>query len=291
MKEKLNVDLEKREDFSSSDIQVVVLAGGEGTRLRFITKDLFPKALVELSPGVKAIDQLIDGLCDVGFKDYLFCLGNHHEQLIDHLSKNRKVENLKYTIEKKLLGTGGALMLAIDQHKIDKPILIITSDAIFPYSKLPGLVGQHQKDSITWAVSSSAEPKMVEHLNYLVKYSDNSIVGHFGGNWINEERIENICGKWNIGVFLDGGHGIIDPVIFRKEFEIFQKKCNSGGKVCLYKDILPMISERNRRRQIRGQASILNAYDEKDTILDFGRLDRLVAIRKKLKDKKDGRIF
>jgi len=90
-------------------MQVVILAGGQATRLRPLT-DKVPKSLVEI--GEKPfLEYQLDFLKKAGIKDVVLCVGHLGEQIERYFGDGSKFGvNLRYSYEKeRLLGTAGAL--------------------------------------------------------------------------------------------------------------------------------------------------------------------------------------
>lgn len=98
------------EQLSNNDNQVIVMAGGLGTRLRPLTESL-PKPLIPVR-GRPLIDGIIDNLVAQGFTDITFCVNYLGHMLEDHLEDGTKYgARFSYVREEQRLGTAGALAL------------------------------------------------------------------------------------------------------------------------------------------------------------------------------------
>lgn len=109
------------------DMQVVVLMGGLGTRLKEYTKQC-PKALVDVA-GKPFFDYQLDLLCAWGFTKYLFLIGYHAEMIEEHYGdgSNRNI-SIQYCYDgEKLLGTGGAVRRAYDF--LEEDFILIYGDS------------------------------------------------------------------------------------------------------------------------------------------------------------------
>jgi len=85
---------------------VVILCGGEGTRLRAVIGDT-PKALVKVN-GRTVLDILIDGFTRAGFGRAILCVGHGRERIEEHFARGT-AHNVVFSEEDAPLGTGGAL--------------------------------------------------------------------------------------------------------------------------------------------------------------------------------------
>ena len=99
---------------SPADVQVVVLMGGLGTRLKEYTKEC-PKSLVDVC-GRPFFDHQLDLLTAWGFHKFLFLIGYRADMIEDHYGDGRDRNiSIQYSYDgEKLLGTGGAVRRAYD---------------------------------------------------------------------------------------------------------------------------------------------------------------------------------
>jgi len=91
--------------------EAVILAGGLGTRLRGIIKDI-PKPMAEIS-GKPFLAYLIDFLSKQKIKRVVLSVGYKFEVIKDFFGNRYKGINISYAIEEKPLGTGGAIKNAL----------------------------------------------------------------------------------------------------------------------------------------------------------------------------------
>ncbi|MCR5672654.1 MAG: HAD-IIIA family hydrolase [Lachnospiraceae bacterium] len=99
---------------SPADVQVVVLMGGLGTRLKDYTKEC-PKSLVDVC-GRPFFDYQLDLLTAWGFKKFVFLIGYRAEMIEEYYGDGSSRDiSIKYSYDgEKLLGTGGAVRRALD---------------------------------------------------------------------------------------------------------------------------------------------------------------------------------
>jgi NDP-sugar pyrophosphorylase family protein len=89
----------------------MILAGGLGTRLRSVVSDR-PKVLAEVL-GRPFLAYLLDQLAASGINRVILCIGYLGEQVIATFGENYGEMKIFYSRETQLLGTGGALRLAL----------------------------------------------------------------------------------------------------------------------------------------------------------------------------------
>ncbi|AOS65490.1 Nucleoside-diphosphate-sugar pyrophosphorylase family protein [Actinoalloteichus hymeniacidonis] len=92
--------------------QAVILAGGQGTRLRPYT-DTRPKPMIEIS-GRCIIDHQLDWLAEAGVTDVVVSAGYLADVLIAHLESTQDTRNIRVrtVVEDEPLGRGGGLRYA-----------------------------------------------------------------------------------------------------------------------------------------------------------------------------------
>lgn len=108
------------------EIDVVILCGGLGTRLKPVVHDR-PKVLAKI--GEKTfLDILINNLTTYGFRNIILCVGYLKDQ-IKKFFNHDKDYNIKFSEEEFLLGTGGALKKA-EQLIKSSPFMVMNGDSI-----------------------------------------------------------------------------------------------------------------------------------------------------------------
>lgn len=108
-------------------IDVVILCGGLGTRLRPISNDL-PKVLMPFA-GRTFIDILMESLLPFGFRRFILCVGYLKEKVQTHFRK-RGYEVI-FSEETEPLGTGGAVKKAFPLIECPS-FLVMNGDSICP---------------------------------------------------------------------------------------------------------------------------------------------------------------
>lgn len=110
---------------TASVMQALILAGGLGTRLRNTIGDV-PKVMVPIG-GKPFLSYLIDQLREQGFVQLCIAVG-YQSRVITRYFKDGKDfgVNIIYSIEDKLLGTGGAIKKAT--RKLSDEFLVVNGD-------------------------------------------------------------------------------------------------------------------------------------------------------------------
>jgi len=109
-----------------SNVTAAVLAGGLGLRSRPVVTDR-PKELAEVH-GRPFLAYLLDQLAAAGLRYVVLCTGYLGEKIYDAFGFSYGPLQLSYSHERELLGTGGALRLALPQLQSD-PVLVMNGDS------------------------------------------------------------------------------------------------------------------------------------------------------------------
>ncbi len=124
---------------------VIMLAGGEGTRLRPITYEI-PKPLIPVH-GKPVSEHIIMELARNGVRDIVMAIGYKAEMIERHFGDGSALGvRIKYSVEDKPLGTGGAAAAALSASKTDGPddIVVTTADNLFEID-LAGMYELHRR--------------------------------------------------------------------------------------------------------------------------------------------------
>jgi mannose-1-phosphate guanylyltransferase / phosphomannomutase len=116
-------------------MKAVVMAGGEGTRLRPLTSNQ-PKPMVPIV-GKPCMEHIIELLRDHGLEDVIVTVAFLPQAIRSYFGDGETLGlNIEYSVEETPLGTAGSVRLAAD--KLDDTFLVISGDALcdFDLSKL-----------------------------------------------------------------------------------------------------------------------------------------------------------
>jgi len=125
--------------------EAMILAGGLGTRLRDAVPDL-PKALAPVA-SKPFIFHLINYFLKQGIDHFIFCLGYKNEVIAEYLLNSFPDLKMDFSVEKDLLGTGGAIRKAAGLCW-DEDVLILNGDTYYEadLKKLFDFHHQNQSD-------------------------------------------------------------------------------------------------------------------------------------------------
>ena len=132
---------------------VIVLAAGEGNRLRPLTK-YRPKPML---PAVTSpiLEHVLDELIDCGFTDIQLVVGHRRSRIQSHFGPTYRDIDLIYHIQEKQLGTGHALVAADPPD--DEPVLVIYGDQIVDRALITDVATQHDDAVATVGVIPGAD--------------------------------------------------------------------------------------------------------------------------------------
>ncbi len=122
-------------------MQAVILAAGEGTRLRPLTEDK-PKVLVEVDDK-PLIEYAFDALIDIGVEEFVVVVGYKKEQLMERYDDAYEGVPITYAHQREQLGLAHALLTA--EPYIDDDFMLMLGDNVFQ-ANLGDVVNRQQED-------------------------------------------------------------------------------------------------------------------------------------------------
>jgi len=200
------------------DVDVVILVGGLGTRLREVVKDK-PKCLAPIN-GKPFIDILLDNFIEQGFNRFILCVGHLSEQIIEYLEDWRNCEII-FSIEDVPLGTGGAIKKAKPFITSDN-ILIANGDSICAVNCL-SLLKFHQRKTSDFTMVLSEDHKRQDA--GIVKINRNNRIVSF------HEKNNKNKGFINSGIYImqtDCFNQMPTEYNFSLEYDFFPELINSA---------------------------------------------------------------
>lgn len=121
--------------------EAIILAGGLGTRLKSVLTDV-PKPMAPIN-GKPFLFYLLNYLDNQNIGRVILSVGYKHESISAYFGARFKSMEIRYSIEDEPLGTGGAILLALNKSAEDQ-VFVLNGDTFFPVS-LNRLMDTHLK--------------------------------------------------------------------------------------------------------------------------------------------------
>ncbi|HDH41342.1 MAG TPA: glucose-1-phosphate thymidylyltransferase [Candidatus Altiarchaeales archaeon] len=122
-------------------MDAVILAAGEGTRLRPLTSTR-PKPMLPVG-GRPILEWDLEALSDSGFRRVLLVVGYRKKEIVDYFGKRFKNLKIEYITQKEQLGTAHAVSVVEDRIKDD--FLVMNGDLIISTELIKSLVNRHRE--------------------------------------------------------------------------------------------------------------------------------------------------
>lgn len=245
-------------------ITVIMPIGGLATRAREVTKDLIPKHLILLGNGKPILHHVLRGLQGAGFRDFVFCVGQHKDQINDFIQQeewNSTGSDYRLSEEEELLGSEGAIRQAIDTLDIEGCAMLVPGDAMLPWQGLAQMADFHSKngDGVTMAVTSHVTERTTDVGKLVVENNTNRLL------WCYPREEQNPKGNQATSRGLTSAAAIAITLAEYKEIIDTYRAGNPGqdsGKIGFRDQIAPWIIQ-NNNYQVR-------AFDVYGEVLDLG---------------------
>jgi mannose-1-phosphate guanylyltransferase / phosphomannomutase len=139
-------------------MKAVVMAGGEGTRLRPLTSNQ-PKPMVPIV-GKPCMEHIIELLHTHGFEDVIVTVAFMPQAIRSYFGDGESLgARIEYSVEESPLGTAGSVRLGAD--KLDDTFLVISGDALCDFD-LTKLVKFHRKRGAAVTIALKSVPNPLE---------------------------------------------------------------------------------------------------------------------------------
>jgi D-glycero-alpha-D-manno-heptose 1-phosphate guanylyltransferase len=191
-------------------MQAIVLAGGQGTRLRPAVSDV-PKSMAPVA-GRPFLIHLLERLEREGIVDVVIAAGYMSEHIQQGLGPSHGKVQLKYSVERQPLGTGGALRKAL-MLVVHYPVFALNGDT---YLDIDYAAMRRAHDAANARISMAVRPM--------------SDTGRYGRVVVQEDRVIAFApgeagkpGLINCGVYLFGhdvlaSAGLPERFSFERDF-------------------------------------------------------------------------
>lgn len=197
----------------------VILAGGEGTRLRPLTYEI-PKPLIPVH-GKTLLEHLLDLFKKHHVHDIVLAIGYQKEKIRSHFGDGKRYGiSITYLEENEPLGTAGPLLL----RKFTKPFIVTNGDELKDID-IEGMYAQHLK---TKAAATIALLRVPDPSAYGVAALDGLRITRF---------VEKPPKGTEPSQYINSGFYILNPEALR----IIPK-----GHSMLEKDVFPKLAQRGR---------------------------------------------
>ncbi len=202
---------------------VIILAGGEGKRLRPFTEHT-PKPMIPILDK-PLMEHMIHLLEKIGFKRVILAIGYKAGKIIDYFDKKKEEFSIKieYSIETTPLGTGGAIRMALLKCTTEKDVLVINGDSIF-IADLNEMYKQHKKN-INALVTIGVTTVEDISASGAVKLSGSVVTEFIEKPMIKKSGIIN-AGIYLINMAALNKFPLAEQFSFEKEF--LEKECKNG---------------------------------------------------------------
>lgn len=178
---------------SELNVSAVIMAGGQGVRLRPLTDDL-PKPMLPVG-GRPVMERIVTQLKEAGIRHANVTTHYKPEKIMDYFGDGRAFGiNLNYVSEAQPLGTGGALGLLTPPNE---PLLVINGD-ILTRVDFRAMLAFHQEQQATMTVAVRRHEMTVP---YGVVESDGA-------------HIRSLREKPVYSFFVNAGIYLLDPSVY-----------------------------------------------------------------------------
>ena len=108
-------------------MDVIILAGGLGTRIRSVTKNL-PKVMIDLN-GKPLLEHTFNYLKNFNVQNVILAVGYKKEYIKKYFGNQYENINIIYSEEKEQLGTGGAIKKALN-YTDEENVIVMNGDLL-----------------------------------------------------------------------------------------------------------------------------------------------------------------
>ncbi len=210
--------VERRRSYSN---QIVIMAGGKGTRLDPFTK-ILPKPLIPI--GDKTVIEIImNNFCKYGFSNFIYTLNYKKEYIKFFLQETKLPYSIDWVEEEDFLGTAGSLSLLKD--KINETFFVTNCDSI---------LNADFEDLLKWHKNQKATITIVG--------CHNEVKVPYGVLELNNGCLQKIIEKPVYDIVINTGIYVIEPSVISLIPErtytgmdnLINMVLEGGGKVSVY---------------------------------------------------------
>ena len=171
-------------------MEAIVLAGGEGKRLRAVVSDL-PKPMATVA-GRPFLWWLMIRLVQQLVRRVILSVGYKSDAIQSYFGDVFSGIELAYSVETEPLGTGGAIRLALEQAK-ETQVIVLNGDT-YTDVDLQGLSGKFESSGTDLAVTVTHVNDVARYGGVVIDQKTNTIVGF-------DEKGGAAAGYINAGIY------------------------------------------------------------------------------------------
>lgn len=152
-------------------MRAMILAAGEGTRIREVTEGKIPKPLVDMGEG-PLIEHTVNKLIDFGVEEIVINLHYEGDEIREHFGNEWKGTDITYSEEDNLLGTAGGIKKAED--KFCDTFIVVYGDILSDLD-LKKFVSYHEEKESDTTILVYREEENLTEASIILKNEDNEI--------------------------------------------------------------------------------------------------------------------
>ncbi len=266
---------EAHEILDATDVEVFILAGGKGSRLRNSDRPELqntPKVLVSINTPqgkVAMLDNAIIGLNDAGFYGITLLISDDPDSggsLIEtHALDTHSEIPIKFSRERTPLGTAGAVYRAFSS-RTEQNTIVTPADTLFPFEVLQEAVREHRQRQagLTWLVTTNPGTN-AQNTGRILVDSENKAILYALEN-VEPNVYETVLSSNHLIPATSAGVIITNRNYYVSKYEEFIKQNDIDGVVDLYRTFIPWLIS---------TGEIVYSHDIGQPAPDLGTPDRL----------------
>ena len=185
-------------------MKAMILAAGEGTRIREVTEGKIPKPMVDLGDG-PLIEHTVNKLVDFGVEEIIINLHHRGDKIKGYFGNEWEEVPITYSEEKDLLGTAGAIKKV--ENRLNEDFLLVYGDILTDLNLEKFLKYHKEIESDTTVLTYRQEENLTE-ASIILKNQENEITQFI------EKPSESVVEKFkDRSVWTNGAVFIMDPSI------------------------------------------------------------------------------
>ncbi len=209
-------------DLALSDIPIIIMAGGKGTRLYPYTK-ILPKPLIPIGD-IPILERIMNRFHEYGAKKFYLTVNYKKEMIKSYFIEQNVPYEIVYVEEDKPLGTAGSIKLIKEQF--ERPVLVTNCDILID-ADYDSIIKHHITSENGITIVSSLK-------NFPIPY------GVLDAE--KEGVVKKLKEKPNLSYFINTGMYVVNPEVFEMipENEMYhmtnlaEDLMSRGGRVGMY---------------------------------------------------------